>query len=66
MYKKFIKQGEKSGQAIHRAASTHRHVNEKELRKVIDALGSLNIINNKKNYILCRVGDVLKPKRERK
>jgi len=40
LYKKFVKQGEKSGQAIHRAASTHRHVNEKELRKVIDALGS--------------------------
>ena len=40
MYKKFVKQGEKSTQAIHRAASTHRHVNEKELRKVIDALGS--------------------------
>ncbi len=38
MYKKFIKQGEKPGQAIHRAASTHRHVNEKELRKVIDAM----------------------------
>ena len=40
LYKKFVKQGEKSNQAIHRAASTHRHVNEKELRKVIDALGS--------------------------
>ena len=40
LYKKFMKQGEKSGNAIHRAASTHRHVNEKELRKVIDALGS--------------------------
>ena len=40
LYKKFVKQGEKSSQAIHRAASTHRHVNEKELRKVIDALGS--------------------------
>ena len=38
MYKKFVKQGEKPGQAIHRAASTHRHVSEKELRKVIDAM----------------------------
>ena len=38
MYKKFIKQGEKPTQAIHRAAATHRHVNERELRKVIDAM----------------------------
>ena len=40
MYKKFVKQGEKPNQAIHRAASTHRHVNEKELRKVINARGA--------------------------
>ena len=40
MYKDFLKRGDKPGQALHRAATTHRHVNERELRKVIDALGS--------------------------
>jgi O-acetylhomoserine/O-acetylserine sulfhydrylase-like pyridoxal-dependent enzyme len=40
MYKNFLKRGDKPGQALHRAATTHRHVNERELRKVIDALGS--------------------------
>ena len=38
MYKDFIKRDDKPGQALHRAATTHRHVNEKELRKVIDAI----------------------------
>ena len=37
MYKDFIKRGDKPGTALHRAASTHRHVSERELRKVIDA-----------------------------
>ena len=40
MYSQFIKLGDKPGIALHRAASTHRHVNEKELRKVVDAMGS--------------------------
>ena len=40
MYKNFIKRGDSTGQALHRAATTHRHVNERELRKVIDAMGS--------------------------
>ena len=40
MYKDFLKRGDKPGQALHRAASTHRHVNERELRKVVDAMGS--------------------------
>ena len=40
MYKNFIKRGDSSGQALHRAASTHRHFNERELRKVVDAMGS--------------------------
>ena len=38
MYKDFLKRGDKPGIALHRAASTHRHVSEKELRKVIDAM----------------------------
>ena len=38
MYSQFIKRGDNPGTALHRAASTHRHVNEKELRKVIDAM----------------------------
>ena len=38
MYKDFIKRGDKPGQALHRAATTHRHVNERQLRKVIDAM----------------------------
>ena len=40
MYKDFLKRGDKPAQALHRAASTHRHVNERELRKVVDAMGS--------------------------
>jgi len=38
MYKDFIKRGDKPGTALHRAATTHRHVSEKELRKVIDTM----------------------------
>ena len=38
MYNQFVKRGDNPGTALHRAASTHRHVNEKELRKVIDAM----------------------------
>ena len=40
MYKDFLKRGDNPGTALHRAASTHRHVNERELRKVVDAMGS--------------------------
>jgi len=38
MYKNFLKRGDKPAQALHRAATTHRHVSERELRKVIDAM----------------------------
>ena len=38
MYKNFLKRGDKPAQALHRAATTHRHVSVKELQKVIDAL----------------------------
>jgi len=38
MYNQFTKRGDKPGIALHRAATTHRHVNERELRKVIDAM----------------------------
>ena len=38
MYSQFIKRGDKPAMAVHKAATTHRHVNERELRKVIDAM----------------------------
>ena len=38
MYKDFLKRGDRPAQALHRAATTHRHVSTKELRKVIDAM----------------------------
>ena len=38
MYKDFLKRGDKPAHALHRAATTHRHVSERELRKVIDAM----------------------------
>ena len=38
MYKNFLKRGDKPAQALHRAATTHRHVSERELQKVIDAM----------------------------
>ena len=38
MYKDFLKRGDRPAQALHRAATTHRHVSERELRKVIDAM----------------------------
>ena len=40
MYNQFTKRGDKPAVAAHKAATTHRHVNEKELRKVVDAMGS--------------------------
>ena len=38
MYNQFTKRGDKPAVAAHKAATTHRHVNERELRKVIDAM----------------------------
>ena len=37
LYGKFIKRGDGPAQALHRAATSFRHVSERELRKVIDA-----------------------------
>ena len=41
MYKDFLKRGDKPAAALHRAATTHRHVSVKELQKVIDALPAI-------------------------
>ena len=37
MYDDFIKRGDKPGIALHKAATTHRHVNSRELGKVVAA-----------------------------
>ena len=39
MYKDFIKRGIKPGTALHRAATTHRHVNLRMLQTIVDAQG---------------------------
>ena len=40
MYRKFRKRGDKPAEALHRAATTYRHVNPRELRKYIEALNT--------------------------
>ena len=37
MYKQLVKRGDKPAKALHRAASTHRHVDRRELEKVLAA-----------------------------
>ena len=37
-YRKFRQRGDKPADALHRASSTYRHVNARELRKYIEAL----------------------------
>jgi len=38
MYRRFRKRGDKPAEALHRAATSYRHVNSRELRKYIEAL----------------------------
>ena len=38
MYRRFRKRGDKPAEALHRAATSYRHVNARELRKYIEAL----------------------------
>ena len=38
MYRQFIKRGDKPAEALHRAGTSFRHVNPRELRRYVDAL----------------------------
>ena len=38
LYRRFRKRGDKPAEALHRASTTYRHVNARELRKYIEAL----------------------------
>ena len=40
LYKQFTKRGDKSASALHKAATSYRHVDTRQLQKYIDAIGS--------------------------
>ena len=40
MYRRFRQRGDKPGEALHRASTSYRHVNARELRKYIEALNA--------------------------